>query len=117
MLKRMLVATAILLGATSIAKAVEPHDMTAKELLFACTSAHETNDYPVCVVFMAGFEAGAKATLARVPWCPPPHITLEEEILAFVRVMRTYPRLLKETLPIAVGAAMVTAYPCHPRAK
>lgn len=113
MLKRGLLAVIILLGSASAANAVEGHDMTAKELLFACTSAHELNDYPVCLVFMAGFHAGAMATLARKPWCEPPNMTFEEEILDFVRVMRTYPQLLELPLWKAIGAAMVTAYPCH----
>jgi hypothetical protein len=99
------------------ARSVEPHNMTAKELLFACSSAHDSNDYPVCLVFMNGFDAGAKATLATVPWCLPPDLTMEESILAFVRVMHTHPQLLTEKLSIAVGAALVTAYPCHPEAK
>jgi len=91
--------------------------MTAKELLFACTSAHDSNDYPVCLVFMTGFGAGAVATLAQKPWCLPPNTTLDEVILAFVRVMRTHPQLLDEPLSVATGAAMVTAYPCHPEAE
>ena len=99
------------------ARSVEPHDMTAKELLFACSSLHDSNDYPVCLVFMSGFDAGAKATLATVPWCLPANLTMEESILAFVRVMHTHPQLLNEKLSIAVGAALVTAYPCHPEAK
>jgi hypothetical protein len=113
---RLLLTLGVFLPAISesnIAGAVEPHDMTAKELLFACSSAHESNDYPVCLVFMTGFVAGARATLKTLPWCAPPNLTLEEEIPAFVRVMRTYPQLLSEPLPTAVGAALVTAYPCH----
>ena len=95
------------------AMSVEPHDMTAKELLFACSSTHDSNDYPVCLVFMTGFIAGARATLQTLPWCTPPNLTLKEEIPAFVRIMRTYPELLNQPLPTAVGAALVSAYPCH----
>lgn len=98
---------------TSLAGAVEPHNMTTKELLFACNSPHDSNDYPVCLVFMGGFSAGATATLKKKPWCEPTSLTEGEEILAFVREMQTYPQLIKEPLPIAVGAALVTAYPCR----
>jgi hypothetical protein len=95
---------------------VVPHDMTVKKLLTACSSAHNTPDYPVCLLFMAGFDAGAAATLAPTPWCRPQNLTVEDEILKLVRVLRTRSQLLDEPVWTAVGAAMATAYPCQSKA-
>ena len=111
---RAIIAALLVLAATGVALSEPvPHEMTAKELLLACTASHKSNDYPVCLVFMGGYDAGAKATLAKVPWCRPPNLTVEEEILALVRIFRTHPQLLQESISTAVGAALVTAYPCH----
>lgn len=103
-------AAVALLAAT--ANSADGRDMTTKELLFACTSAASSNDYPVCLVFMTGFQAGVRATLAKEPWCAPSNTTFQDAILAFVQQMKNHPQLLELPVWQAVGAAMVTAYPC-----
>lgn len=112
-IKEIVLGAVVFVNSIQSAIAVEPHQMTASELLFACSSKHDSNDYPVCLVFMAGFAAGADATLSEQPWCKPVNLTAGEEILAVVRELRTYPTLTKLPLAQAVGAALVSAYPCR----
>lgn len=112
MLRSGLLALAIVAASSSSEVAAQGREMSARELLFACTSAPDSNDHPVCLVFMSGFQAGAAATLTEKPWCPPADLTYSDIVAAFVRQMKAYPQLLDERLPIAIGAALVNAYPC-----
>jgi hypothetical protein len=112
---RLTIAALLVLASHSVA-IPDPvsHELTARELLSACTASQDSTHYAVCVLFIYGFNSGADATLAEKPWCRPQNLTVKEEILALIRVWHTYPQLLEEPISTAVGAAMVTAYPCHP---